>query len=320
MPTRGSCFRCRPSCETRSWRTYVTRLPSSAALAPAEVGHELLGCLAVPVGVVEGDLAVRAAEAQAGVRQHDVPAPGEGAAEVGLVVLRAAEAVGGEDRRLAVLPGGRRRAVQVVDDGADLAVAGRSDGDVDALAGHGDRGGGLRRAGAGRGQGGDEGGGQRCCAEGGRTGVAHEEASECGGFARFNGCAVLRLRSRTAPVTGGCLPLHACPGRDDRVSAADRDRRGLTRGPLRVPGARPLREARRARAGRRRRRDPGGGARGGRAAAARGRRQGRRQGAGQGRRPRQGRRRQARVVGRGGRGGRLRRSSAWTSRATPCTA
>jgi hypothetical protein len=37
------------------------------------------------------------------------------------------------------------------------------------------------------------------------------------GFARFNGCAALRLRSRTAPMTGSCLPLHADPGAIDHL-------------------------------------------------------------------------------------------------------
>ena len=63
----------------------------------------------------------------------------------------------------------------------------------------------------------------------------------------------------------------------------------------------PSRRPRRPRGGPRARRDRG------------------RQGAGEDRRPRQGRRRQARRDRRGGGGARRRTSSAWTSRATPCT-
>ena len=147
-------------------------------LAAAEVGHQLLRRLAVPVGVVEGDLAVGAAEAETGVREHDVPALREGATEVGLVVLGAAEAVRGEDRRLAVRSGGGRRPVEVVDDGADLPVACGADGHVDALAAHRHGGGRLGRPGGSGGEAGDERGGQGCGAEDGGTGLAHGAASE----------------------------------------------------------------------------------------------------------------------------------------------
>ena len=110
MPTRGSYFWALPawsraSCTTTSSAGAGGRVRGVGerdAGRAAEVADELLRGLAVVVGVVERDLAGRAAEAEARVGQHRVAAGGEGLADAGLVVLRPAEAVGGQDGRHAV--------------------------------------------------------------------------------------------------------------------------------------------------------------------------------------------------------------------------
>ena len=119
MPTRGSLAIGRPSRWTTSSTGAGGRVrvvgERDAGLA-AEVADQLLGRLAVVVGVVERDLAVGAAEAEPGVGEHHVATVREGLADAGLVVLGPAEAVGGQDRRDAVGRRGGVRHVEVADD------------------------------------------------------------------------------------------------------------------------------------------------------------------------------------------------------------
>ena len=134
----------------------------------AEVADELLRRLAVVVGVVERDLAAGAAEAEARVGQHGVAAGGEGLADPGLVVLRPAEAVGGQDGRHPVAAAGVGRRVEVADDVAGLRPVGagvhREVQGLDRVAGGG------TGAGRGHGRGGDEAGD---AGQGSETGSTH---------------------------------------------------------------------------------------------------------------------------------------------------
>ncbi len=137
-----------------------------AALAGEHVDH-LPTSLAVPVRVVERDLAVGLPEAQARVAQHGVPLAHEALADGGLVAvgLVAAEAVGAQDRGDLASRAGAVGQVEVCVDAAVLLV-GRADLHVDgegadAVAG-GVVGSGCRRGRPGEGQaGGGEGGGRQ---------------------------------------------------------------------------------------------------------------------------------------------------------------
>ncbi len=87
---------------------------------PRQHADQLAACLAVPVRVVEVDLAAGAAEPEPGVGEDHVALPHEAACGGPLlgVVLAAAEAVRGQDRRRAVPPVHAGRRVEV---GADRA-------------------------------------------------------------------------------------------------------------------------------------------------------------------------------------------------------
>ncbi len=131
--------------------------PDVALRAGQHVDHLLAG-LAVVVRVVERDLAAGAREAEAGVGEDDVALLDEAAADGGLVavVLAAAEAVGGEDRRRLARPRGVVRLVEVGVDHAALVVV-RAHRDVhrdvpQRVARGGVRGGGGRAGGAAQGE------------------------------------------------------------------------------------------------------------------------------------------------------------------------
>ncbi len=147
----------------------VSSVEERDARRAAEVADQLAAGLAVPVGVVEGDLAAGAAEAEPGVGQDDIAAPCEGLAEGGLVVLGTTEAVGREDRGHPVGLRRRGRHVDVAHDVADLVV-GRTDHDPEVQRRHRVRGPGRCRPGAGRNQRHE---GQEEREEGGQPQVTH---------------------------------------------------------------------------------------------------------------------------------------------------
>ena len=168
---------------------------------PTEERDQLAAGDAVDGRVVEGDLAVAATEPEAGVGEDGVAAAREQLADLGLVVLAAAEAVGGQDRGDAVLRRGPLREVEVADDVAVGLRRTRAHLEVQGLHRVGRRGGGRPLAGHGDGDEGrarEEGDGQgsRQSGHGRRTsGVRPRSRGPCS-QRRFRACDSSTTRPR----------------------------------------------------------------------------------------------------------------------------